>query len=101
MEAVRVSPPSGRLPGGWIADGIGLRLCITLCDTCDRKFVPRKCGYELWRRDLGLTGPYVLSDCWGCSSKWVKCKAFIHESLHDVVGDDTPRRGRWGRKETV
>jgi hypothetical protein len=87
------------LAGGWVLDGVALRKCITLCDDCDRKFNPKKLNYELWRRDFGATGPYVVSDCWGCSKKWLKCKAFIHESTHDAVGDyhQTRRRGRWGR----
>ena len=99
-QPVSINKPSGRLAGGWIADGIGLKKCITLCDECDPKFSPKKLHYELWRRDLGMTGPYVLSDCWGCSRTWVKCKAFIHESTHDAVGDHSSRRGRWQRNPT-
>ena len=96
--AVTIAPPTRRLPGGWVADAVALRKCITLCDDCDHKFNPRKVGYELWRRNFGTTGPYVLSDCWGCNRKWVKTKAFIHESTHDSVGDDAPRRGRWASR---
>ena len=93
-----INVPSGRLAGGWVMDGVALRKCITLCDECDPKFNPRKLNYELWRRDFGMTGPYVISDCWGCARKWVKCKAFIHESTHDEAGDTyAPRRGRWQR----
>jgi hypothetical protein len=96
IEAVSVNRPYARTRGGWIADGVGLQKCITLCNDCDHIFNPKRLNYELWRRDLGMTGPYVVSDCWGCDRKWVKCKAFIHESTHDTVGDER-RRGRWQR----
>ena len=81
--------------GGWIADGVGLRQMITLCDSCDGRFNPRKAGYELFRRSFGTTGPYVVADCWGCSTKWSKCKAYIHASFHDAIGDESRQRGRW------
>ena len=87
--------PWRRPAGGWIADGVALRKCITLCDTCDPKFHPKRLGYELFRRSFGTTGPYVVSDCWGCNQRWIKCKAYIHESTHDLVGDPARRRGRW------
>ena len=88
---VNLRPPSGRTPGGWVTgDCVENRRLITLCPFCVGKFSPRAYEYELWR-------PFNLTaDCNACGQKSPYCRGFIHESTHDVVGDDRPRRrGRW------
>ena len=85
--------PSGRAAGGWIADKIGLRQCVILCDFCVHKFNPRRVGYEPYRRTT------MNAFCDDCGKHTFHAAAFIHQSLHDAVGDERriPGKGRWAR----
>ena len=89
-----VATPSGRLPGGALADKVALKQMITLCPLHLGKFNPRAAGYELWR------ALYTVAECcWGSRHIDLRCKTFIHESTHDQVGDWTRRRrGRWASR---
>lgn len=83
--------PVSRLSGGWVDDLCALQKFITLCPFCDHKFSPRAHHYEPWRRDL-----YCVARCDGCNRIHPRCKAFIHETYHEALGDWTrQRRGRW------
>lgn len=79
----------GRTTGGHIGDLTDLKKFITLCPMCVGKFHPRLYGYEVWRFY------HVRANCDACGQFDLHGKAFIHESLHDAVGDDRRRRGRW------
>jgi len=72
-----ISPgkPLGRVTGGWIADMIGLRKSLTLCEkTCTRRFKPRSEGYD---GPIEIAGyQYVYSTCDGCRETAVKCHLF-------------------------
>ena len=85
--------PSGRSPGGWIADKIGLRQCVVLCDFCVSKFNPARVGYELYRRTT------INAFCDDCGHHSVRAAAYIHQAFHDAVGDERriPGKGRWAR----
>lgn len=86
--------PSGRTAGGWIADRIGLRQCVVLCDFCVHKFNPRRVGYELYRRTT------MNAFCDDCGQHSLRAAAYIHQSFHDAVGDERrmPGKGRWARR---
>ena len=88
--------PVGRLGGSWNADITALRKCVILCDFCIHKFHPRRAGYEAWRETTNK------AKCDDCGQFSPRCKAFIHESLHDAVGDwqRRPTKGRWAKHVT-
>lgn len=81
--------PSGRIPGGWVADLIGLKRSLMFCPFCVNKFHPKQHAYELWRREW-----LAVASCDGCKHTSPYCKVFIHQSFHDDLGEDR-RRGRW------
>lgn len=90
--------PWRRPPGGWVADLVALRRAVTLCDFCAPKFNPRRNGYEVWRKNLRANGR-----CDGCNTMTFRPTGamvmYIHESLHDTVGEYTrPSHGRWAQK---
>ena len=84
--------PWRRPAGGWISDLVALKKFITLCPYCDHGFNPRRHQYEVWRRDT-----YCVAKCDACGKFNPRCKAWIHESQHEAVGEWTRprRRGRW------
>ena len=93
MPALQEAPgrPITRIAGGWIADLTALKQTVMLCPFCTHKFNPRKHHYELWREDW-----LALARCDACRQTSRATKVFIHQSLHDAVGDDRSRhRGRW------
>lgn len=83
--------PVGRVPGGWIADLVGLKKSVALCGFCEGKWRPTSQGYR--RSDLRY---FVNDACDGCRTR-ATCKLFVHESVYLQVADP-PRRtkGRWG-----
>lgn len=87
--------PAGRVAGGWISDITALKQTVLLCPFCVEKFSPRSHHYELWRTEW-----LVLAKCDGCKNYSRNSKVFIHQSLHDEVGEDRPRRGRWVTRAT-
>ena len=82
--------PVHRPAGGWIADLTALQKMITLCPFCIEKFSPRQHHYEVWRKHW-----YVVAKCDDCHRIDPRCRAYIHQSTHDQIGDWTRRRGRW------
>lgn len=86
--------PMGRVAGGWIADLTGLKQTVMLCPYCVNKFHPRQHCYEVWRDEW-----LVIARCDGCKQHSRNSKVFIHQSLHDEIGDDR-KRGRWVTRST-
>ena len=84
--------PWSRVAGGWLDDHVQLRRFITLCTDCTPKFNPRRHEYEVWRQNQ-----YVIGRCTACSRHDYRCRAYIHVSAHESIGDWTRgrRRGRW------
>lgn len=82
----------GRLPGGRVADCVEQRQMISLCPLCVGKFNPRRHEYELWRT------VFTVARCDACKAHDIRCKSFIHQSLHADVGDHGRRRGRWASR---
>jgi hypothetical protein len=96
LEAITIhghGRPSGRVAGGWIADTIGLKQCVVLCDFCVHRFNPRRVRYELYRRTT------INAFCDDCGRPSTRAAAYIHQSFHDAVGDErrSPGKGRWAR----
>jgi hypothetical protein len=87
--------PSGRVPGGWIADLAGDRKFIPLCPFCRAKFDARANQYEPWRSRM-----VVIAKCDGCQRVHPRCVGFIPQAYHDEIGDWTrpSRRGRWASR---
>jgi len=83
--------PSGRTPGGWVADFVGLKKSVALCAACDPKWQPKRHAYLNFNR-----GVQVHDTCDGCQVPAI-CKIFVHESVIEQVGRLPRRRaGRWG-----
>jgi hypothetical protein len=86
--------PSGGTAGSWISDFVSLQKMISLCPLCLHKFNPRQNGYEVWRREVQLVGK-----CDDCKQMTPYLKGFIHQSLHDIIGEpNRPTKGRWRLK---
>lgn len=85
----------GAVVGSYVSDLAALRKTIMLCALCVHRFNPRRYQYEPWRRDL-----YAVAACDDCRATTHGTRIFIHESLHQDVGDPelaARRRGRWAR----
>lgn len=83
----------GRVAGGWISDLVALKKFITLCPYDVGKFNPRHYHYEPWRRDT-----FCVARCDACNQINTHCRGFIHESLHDEIGEPNRKRGRWASR---
>lgn len=65
--------PSGRTAGGWVSDLAALGKAIVLCDSCVRRWRPRRYGYRA--RDLFPGQHFVMGECDGCG-EW--CQGTLH-----------------------
>lgn len=82
--------PWHRVAGGWLDDHVALRKFVTLCTDCTPRFNPRRHHYEVWRQTV-----YVMASCTACNAFDPRCRAYIHEALHEQLGETGRRRGRW------
>lgn len=75
--------PIRRVTGGWIADMVALRKCLTLCWACERKFDAKRNGY----RKLDFVAPghrTATGTCDGCKHTAALCYVYV------------PRDWSWG-----
>lgn len=66
-----VIKPERRLGGSWMADLVGQRKVVVLCDDCQRRYGNWHLAVGYNRRDIR-----VLTDCDGCSRVNVLCASF-------------------------
>jgi len=72
----QLGPPKRRTAGGWVADLAALDKAIVLCEVCERKWEPKRHGYE--RRKAVPGYDHVVGDCDGCGT-FAKGFLFIRE----------------------